>query len=909
MDTKKNITILTDEDKNKLLSKTPYVLPDNPSDKGYSSSQIKIKMYEGYLVLFQWLKRAISELSESIDFTNEEINILKEKVEHIVDDFNESILTPIVNRLDEKDNYLQTQIDDIKTSISKCVTIEEFETTLVEINNNFSTLLSNETKERQSNDVALNTFINNVQSNFNQEILNIKNGITTVKKSACDQNGNVIDTTYIKKSEKGIANGVVPLNENCIVPSSYMPSYVDDVLEYDSYTNFPMQGESGKIYVSKDTNLTYRWTGTQYTEISSSLALGETESTAYAGNKGKANRDDIDKLKSDILTKYTKPETGIPETDLSSDVRQKLNSGSNIIDITSYLTFTSADEGTMSNEGYEIILNNASNNKNILYRVSSSPQAYMFFKVEMIADSTILLSTAISEFVDFKILVSKEGEVNKFSMVSSASISVNDNYDGTITIFDRDTTQGGTTYKKEKVDELLLNKPIEQIEATSLNDALATITNSIKGNNDYASNGYRQKIYVFKNNSISESYYIFPLHYGINISRDFDQYFLVVEGVMTANAEFNYYRCTIPISSSATADNVSKIGTLKDDFTNVVNKTSETTEDLPNRLKITIPIKYRASNLFDFEEDIFHKVYYDCLIIESTPLTLDFYNEITANSGTVRIVLNHPVKNRFKNIGIPSQISRKGKLGFYHTNNYEGVEAIEHLQSILDNETIIVEPNDLVGKNGKWIIRKIIPLRDILNIVLPDIYKPISYGNTIETSGMDRTFVGPILSYRQQFDAVSKQLVNLPIVSSLRYGWRRGAINRQIFYPINQLNTNENIPVEGRFLIHKGEYAIRARLVNAGQGGYLFSWNPSGTLPYSKKKPRWSFNRCAVGFSLCKLNHPTASEYAVDEPIFAKKYPLANKKLVLKSTPYVSPGSSVDYQTYCKTEINLKDNK
>lgn len=898
MDTKKNITILTDEDKNKLLSKTPYVLPDNPSDKGYSSSQIKIKMYEGYLVLFQWLKRAISELSESIDFTNEEINILKEKVEHIVDDFNESILTPIVNRLDEKDNYLQTQIDEIKTSISKCVTIEEFETTLVEINNNFSTLLSNETKERQSNDVALNTFINNVQSNFNQEILNIKNGITTVKKSACDQNGNVIDTTYIKKSEKGIANGIVPLNENCIIPSSYLPSYVDDVLEYDSYTNFPTQGESGKIYVAKDTNLTYRWTGTQYTEISKSLALGETESTAYAGNKGKANRDDIDKLKSDILTKYTKPSTGIPETDLSSDVQQKLNSGSNIIDLTPYIQLSTAREGTISQEGYNLIDLTKPNIYKFsqailgdLYAICSIklPNNVYVFTVTCDEDNSItqsLMRVAIAP--DLRVVFSG------FTVVSKGYV-------------DEKYTKPSTGIPESDLDssaQFKLNKPIEQIEATSLNDALAAITNTIKS--DPSNPNYRQNIYVVKSSSLVVSNYIYPTYYT-NILGTFTQYFFVTESLIGENPEFNYYKCTT--RSSATADNVSKIGTLKDDFTNVVNKTSETTEDLPNRLKITIPIRYGGSNLFDFEDDIFHKVYYDCLIIESTPLTLDFYNEIKDNNGTVRIVLNHPVKNRFKNIGIPSQISRKGKLGFYH-NNYEGVEAIENLQSILDNETIIVEPNDLVGKNGKWIIRKIIPLRDILNIILPDIYKPISYGNTtMPTLGMDRAYIGSILSYSQQFDAVSKQLVKLPFDSPLKHGWRRGVINRQIFYPINQLNADEYIFVNGRFLIHRDEYAIRSRLTTGGQGGYLFSWNPKGTPDYSKKKPRWSFNRCAVGFSLCKLNYPTASEYAYGEPIFAKKYPLANKKLVLKSTPYVYPGFSANYQTYCKTEINLKDNK
>lgn len=77
------------------------------------------------------------------------------------------------------------------------------------------------------------------------------------------------------------------------VPSSQLPSYVDDVLEYASTSQFPATGESGKIYVALDTNKTYRWGGSDYVEISESLALGETSSTAYAGDKGKANADAI----------------------------------------------------------------------------------------------------------------------------------------------------------------------------------------------------------------------------------------------------------------------------------------------------------------------------------------------------------------------------------------------------------------------------------------------------------------------------------------------------------------------------------------------------------------------------------------------------------------------------------------
>ena len=91
----------------------------------------------------------------------------------------------------------------------------------------------------------------------------------------------------LTSSQKGAANGLAELDANGKVPSSQLPSYVDDVLEYASTSNFPSTGETGKIYVAKDTNRTYRWGGSSYVEISASLALGETSSTAYAGDKGK----------------------------------------------------------------------------------------------------------------------------------------------------------------------------------------------------------------------------------------------------------------------------------------------------------------------------------------------------------------------------------------------------------------------------------------------------------------------------------------------------------------------------------------------------------------------------------------------------------------------------------------------
>lgn len=95
------------------------------------------------------------------------------------------------------------------------------------------------------------------------------------------------DVSAIPAAQKGAAGGVAELDSSGKVPAAQLPSYVDDVLEYDSKTAFPATGEAGKIYVAKDTNKTYRWTGSAYVEISASLALGETSSTAYRGDRGK----------------------------------------------------------------------------------------------------------------------------------------------------------------------------------------------------------------------------------------------------------------------------------------------------------------------------------------------------------------------------------------------------------------------------------------------------------------------------------------------------------------------------------------------------------------------------------------------------------------------------------------------
>lgn len=66
-----------------------------------------------------------------------------------------------------------------------------------------------------------------------------------------------------------MANGVATLDGSGKVPAAQLPSFVDDVIEVSTLANFPVTGESGKIYVALNTNKAYRWSGSTYVYITS----------------------------------------------------------------------------------------------------------------------------------------------------------------------------------------------------------------------------------------------------------------------------------------------------------------------------------------------------------------------------------------------------------------------------------------------------------------------------------------------------------------------------------------------------------------------------------------------------------------------------------------------------------------
>lgn len=90
----------------------------------------------------------------------------------------------------------------------------------------------------------------------------------------------------LSASLKGAVNGLAELDASGKIPAAQLPSYVDDVIE-GTFSTFPNPGETGKIYVDTSSNKIYRWSGSSYIVISETLALGETSSTAYRGDRGK----------------------------------------------------------------------------------------------------------------------------------------------------------------------------------------------------------------------------------------------------------------------------------------------------------------------------------------------------------------------------------------------------------------------------------------------------------------------------------------------------------------------------------------------------------------------------------------------------------------------------------------------
>jgi hypothetical protein len=114
-------------------------------------------------------------------------------------------------------------------------------------------------------------------------------------------------------------DNTIPLDGAGKIPSTFLPSYVDDVEEYNNLAAFPATGETGKIYVAIDTGFVYRWSGSVYVQIGITAAAGATtqvqfnDAGAFGGDSGLTFNKTTDALSAGgfIPTSSTVPANGI----------------------------------------------------------------------------------------------------------------------------------------------------------------------------------------------------------------------------------------------------------------------------------------------------------------------------------------------------------------------------------------------------------------------------------------------------------------------------------------------------------------------------------------------------------------------------------------------------------------------
>lgn len=90
-----------------------------------------------------------------------------------------------------------------------------------------------------------------------------------------------LNYTPIDSAKIGVAEGVASLDATGKIPTTQLPSYVDDVIEVETIETAPETGETDKIYIDTTSNKTYRWSGTMYVEISASDIVTASDKNGY----------------------------------------------------------------------------------------------------------------------------------------------------------------------------------------------------------------------------------------------------------------------------------------------------------------------------------------------------------------------------------------------------------------------------------------------------------------------------------------------------------------------------------------------------------------------------------------------------------------------------------------------------
>ena len=272
------------------------------------------------------IKSDIQQIQESLDL------ILGESASEVIDKFNEILkflegyedsttLKEVLNELEQK---LTTLINSVNEQLTK------IDNHINNTNNPHNVTKAQIGLDQVDNTSDMNKPVStlvqyaldyeaNLRDEMDQELINRINNLSQT-----------VQETYIPLTQKGASNGVATLDQNGLVPSQQLPSYVDDVIEcYATYTKaedgtlsnielfsdvthtIPIVGESGKIYIditdattfrnplnnlellSATTHSQYqfRWTGTQFAVVGAPTVIGEVTGTAFDGGRGKALED------------------------------------------------------------------------------------------------------------------------------------------------------------------------------------------------------------------------------------------------------------------------------------------------------------------------------------------------------------------------------------------------------------------------------------------------------------------------------------------------------------------------------------------------------------------------------------------------------------------------------------------
>ena len=332
----------------------------NNIDEKISNVSIKLDNYieanEGNI---EDIKQDIVNIQESLEL------ILGESASDVIDKFNEILsflegyddsqtlkgvisdletkLTQLINNVEDD---LDLNVKEIKSIINnhtsdknnphtvtkRQVGLDQVDNTS-DLNKPISTLtqqaLDYEANLRNEMDEEIMQRINDVHDELTQEItthIQDKANPHQVTKEQVGL-GNLTNDAQVKRSEMGVASGVATLNEQGLIPSNQLPSYVDDVIDcYATYNKAddgtlsninlysdsehlnPIEGESGKIYVDitgVDGAYQFRWTGTQFAVVGAPTVIGEVTGTAFDGGRGKALEEKVEELSNKEWTAET----------------------------------------------------------------------------------------------------------------------------------------------------------------------------------------------------------------------------------------------------------------------------------------------------------------------------------------------------------------------------------------------------------------------------------------------------------------------------------------------------------------------------------------------------------------------------------------------------------------------------